>query len=77
MIDRLRRARIGVPMVGIGGVQSGVDVAEFLLAGASAVQLGTRSFVEPGAGARVVGELSEFLREQRVERAASLIGALE
>jgi dihydroorotate dehydrogenase (NAD+) catalytic subunit len=64
---------VGVPVVGSGGVTSGLDVAEFMLAGASAVQVGTASFVrEPRA---ILDEFSDYLARAGLD-AARLTGAL-
>jgi dihydroorotate dehydrogenase (NAD+) catalytic subunit len=52
-------AVVGVPIVGMGGVSSGVDAAEMLAAGATLVAVGTESFRDPGAGNRIAAELSE------------------
>ena len=48
---------VGIPVVGMGGIASGRDAVEFLLAGAAAVQVGTASFVHPDAAVRIVREL--------------------
>ena len=71
-LDEVREA-----LSGIGGITSGEDVAEFLLAGASCVQVGTQSFAEPGASARIVRELADFLRETGATSARELVGALD
>ena len=64
---------VGVPVLGGGGVTSGEDVAEFMLAGATVVQVGTASFVrDPG---EILSEFSAYLRESRMN-AAELTGAL-
>jgi dihydroorotate dehydrogenase (NAD+) catalytic subunit len=55
------RAAVGLPIVGMGGISSGADAAEFLALGASIVAVGTESFRDPRAGSRVAAEL-EFLR---------------
>ena len=52
MVHLVAREKLGGPGCGIGGVSSGEDAAEFLLAGATAVQVGTQSFVEPDAALR-------------------------
>ncbi|MGQ0832049.1 MAG: dihydroorotate dehydrogenase, partial [Microthrixaceae bacterium] len=52
----------GLPIVGVGGVARGVDAAELMLAGASAVQVGTATFADPRAPARVLRELGEWAR---------------
>jgi dihydroorotate dehydrogenase (NAD+) catalytic subunit len=71
------RALPGVPVVGCGGVASGEDVVEYLLAGASAVALGSVHFAEPRAAARVLRELGAFCRDESVAAVADLIGATE
>ncbi len=67
----------GVPIVGCGGVQTGDDVAEYLLAGASAVEIGTAHFAEPRAGARIAREFEESMHRLGVDRVADLVGMLE
>ena len=68
---------LGVPLIGMGGVRTGEDAAEFMLAGASAVAVGTASFVDPTAAIRVLDGLAEYCRGQGFTRAAELSGALE
>jgi len=68
--------KVGLPVIGIGGVETVDDVVEFLLAGASAVQVGTALFRDPRAAERLAGELPERLSELGVERAADLVGAV-
>ena len=53
--------RVKLPLIGIGGIASWMDAAEFLLAGASAVQIGTANFVNPRVAADVLGGLTEWL----------------
>jgi dihydroorotate dehydrogenase (NAD+) catalytic subunit len=66
-----------VPLVGIGGIESGRDAAEFLLAGASAVQVGTAIFRDPAAPLRILAELAELCEEQGVRDISELIGGLQ
>jgi len=68
---------VDVPVVGIGGIQSGTDVVEFMLAGASAVQIGTATFREPTACVDIIKQLRDYLRESNMTRVTDLIGALE
>ena len=68
---------VTIPVIGMGGIMTGRDVAEFLLCGASAVMVGTASIADPFACVRIVDELESFLREQNVSTARELIGALE
>ena len=66
-----------VPISGIGGIASGEDVVEFLLAGATTVQVGTQSFAEPHAARRIRDELVQFMREEKVSDVRELVGALQ
>lgn len=67
---------VRIPIVGMGGIMSGRDAFEFLLAGASAVAVGTASFVDPNASLRVVKELEALLQEQQVKRVCEIVGGL-
>jgi dihydroorotate dehydrogenase (NAD+) catalytic subunit len=73
MVYQVARALPGVPLMGIGGISSLPDVLEFLAAGATAIQIGTASFKEPGIAGRLVDELSSYCAERGVS-AASLVG---
>lgn len=66
-----------VPIIGMGGVQSWQDTVEFILAGASAVAVGTALFGDPSTPNRIVDGLTGYLRKLKVARLADLIGALE
>jgi dihydroorotate dehydrogenase (NAD+) catalytic subunit len=67
--------QVDVPIIGVGGIQSIDDVMEFLLAGASAVQVGTANFYNPGVSGRLVDELADLLTSEQTTL-AELIGAL-
>jgi dihydroorotate dehydrogenase (NAD+) catalytic subunit len=67
---------VSVPVVGMGGIMTGEDAVEFMLAGATAVAVGTASFVDPTSAIRVVDGITEWCREQGVGRVSDLIGAL-
>ena len=60
----------------MGGIASGEDAAEFLVAGASAVEVGTATFWDPASPLRVARELGEFLRQEKIAGARDLIGTL-
>lgn len=68
---------VQIPVVGLGGITSGLDAAEFMIAGASAVEVGTVNFWEPAAAVRIAGELDEFLREKRIAHVASIVGTVD
>jgi dihydroorotate dehydrogenase (NAD+) catalytic subunit len=76
MVWEVHRALPEVPLVGIGGVMSGRDVVEFMLAGASAVQVGTAVFRDPAAPLRILAELQEFCDRQGVAAVRELVGGL-
>ena len=73
MVFEVARALPGVPLMGIGGISELSDVLEFLAAGATAVQVGTANFKEPGVSGRLVEELGAYCRERRVP-VADLVG---
>ena len=66
MVFQVARALPGVPLMGIGGISDLSDVLEFLAAGASAVQIGTANFRDPGVSGRLVKELRAYCAERRV-----------
>ena len=65
-----------VPLIGCGGIRRGSDVVEYLMAGASAVAMGTVHFAEPKAGRRIHGELARWCRRNGVEAVADLTGTV-
>jgi dihydroorotate dehydrogenase (NAD+) catalytic subunit len=67
---------VNIPVVGLGGIASGEDAAEFLIAGAQAVQVGTSTFWNPRAPLRVTRELDRFLRREKIATVAELVGTL-
>jgi dihydroorotate dehydrogenase (NAD+) catalytic subunit len=77
MVYQVHRAGVPLPISGIGGIQNGQDAVEFFLAGASTVQVGTQSFVDPAASERIVGEIAEFCRRDGISDVRELIGAIK
>lgn len=67
----------GLPIVGVGGVSTGADAAELVLAGASAVQVGTATFADPRAPVRVLAGLRTWAADQGVGRLEELVGAAQ
>ena len=76
MVHQVHRALPEVPISGMGGIATGEDVVEFLLVGATTVQVGTQSFAEPGAAARILDELARFCDEEKITDVRELRGAL-
>jgi len=68
---------VKVPVIGIGGIMSASDALEFMLAGATAVQVGTASFVNPGAAQEIAQGMERWLIDHGVDDVRSLIGALQ
>ena len=68
---------VKIPVVGLGGIASGEDAAEFMIAGATAVQVGTATFWDPSSPLRIAKELGAFLRQERIPTARSLTGTLK
>jgi dihydroorotate dehydrogenase (NAD+) catalytic subunit len=68
---------VDIPVIGIGGITTGEDVVEFMLAGAAAVQVGTASFWDPSATEKIVSQVERWCVDHRVEKIVDLIGGLE
>lgn len=77
MVYQVHRAGIGIPISGIGGIQNGTDAIEFILAGASTIQVGTQNFIDPASPERIVREMEEFCRQSGVADVRELVGALK
>ena len=75
MVYEAARA-VKIPVIGLGGISQGLDAAEFLIAGASAVEVGTANFWDPGATVKIARELEEMLPQLGVSTASDLVGTL-
>jgi dihydroorotate dehydrogenase (NAD+) catalytic subunit len=67
---------VNIPVIGMGGISTAADVVEFMLAGATAVQIGTASYWDPCATEKIVDELKSWCEEHSVTRLADLTGGL-
>ena len=67
---------VKIPVIGMGGISTAVDIVEFMLAGATAVQIGTASYWDPVATEKIVAELQTWCVEHNVERLADLTGGM-
>lgn len=68
---------VKIPVIGLGGIASGRDAMEFILAGATAVQVGTANFLNPAVCAEVIDYIADYCRRHNVPSVTSLIGALD
>jgi dihydroorotate dehydrogenase (NAD+) catalytic subunit len=75
MVYQVAKA-VHIPVVGLGGIMTGTDVAEFMLCGARAVMIGTANLITPTAMARIKAELLAFMAEQRIDDVNELVGSL-
>jgi len=77
MVWQVHRALPDAPIVGMGGISTGTDAVEFMLAGATAVAVGTATFVNPTAATDVVEGIEAYMTQYGVEDVNELIGAVE
>lgn len=68
---------VKVPVIGLGGIMNGRDAIEFLLAGATAVQVGTANFVDPSVTGKIVDEIEEYLNRHNISSINEIIGGLQ
>ena len=68
---------VKVPVVGLGGIASGRDAIEFLLAGATAVQIGTANFVDPQVTVKAIDYIEHYLKRHQITSVRELIGGME
>lgn len=76
MVYQVARA-VDIPVIGVGGIVHGVDALEFLIAGATAVQVGTANFVDPRAMLNVIEEIEAFCVAEGIEDLRKLIGSIQ
>jgi dihydroorotate dehydrogenase (NAD+) catalytic subunit len=76
MVWQVARA-VKLPIIGIGGITSATDALEFMLAGATAVQVGTANFLSPGIAQKIVQDMERYLAENGIKDVKELIGSLE
>jgi dihydroorotate dehydrogenase (NAD+) catalytic subunit len=67
---------VKIPVVGMGGIATGEDAAEFLIAGATAVEVGTATFWNPAAPVNIARELGAFLKQEKIAQVTELVGTL-
>jgi dihydroorotate dehydrogenase (NAD+) catalytic subunit len=67
---------VAIPVVGLGGIMNSSDAIEFMLAGASAVQIGTASFVEPDSSVRIIDGINDYCTRHNIGRVSEITGSL-
>ncbi len=67
---------VNIPVIGLGGISNGLDAVEFMMAGASAIQIGTINFVNPMAGKEIIEEIESFLKEQGIKDINEIVGII-
>jgi dihydroorotate dehydrogenase (NAD+) catalytic subunit len=76
LVHELHRV-IQIPIIGLGGIESPPDIAEYMIVGASAVEVGTAHFVDPRASERLVGGLEMWCRDEKIFEISTLRGSLQ
>lgn len=69
--------RVSIPVIGIGGIETAEDAMEFMVAGATAVQVGTANFVNPRASEEVVEGIGDYVLREKLQSVRELIGSLQ
>lgn len=68
---------VKIPIVGIGGIMTAADAIEFILAGATAIEVGTANFIDPAICSKIVDGIDDYLNRHNISSVKDLIGALE
>ncbi len=75
MVWQVKKA-VKIPVIGLGGIMNASDAIEFMLAGASAIQVGTANFIDPGISVKIVEGITEWCQRQGVREVASIVGEI-
>lgn len=68
--------RVSIPVIGLGGIMTAEDALEFMIAGASAVQIGTANFINPCATIEIIGGIRHYLEDSRIKNVRDIVGTL-
>ena len=68
---------VGIPVIGLGGIMNWKDAVEFILAGATAIQIGTANFIDPTVSLKVVEGINDYLNRHGFSSVTDIVGALE
>jgi dihydroorotate dehydrogenase (NAD+) catalytic subunit len=75
MVWQVHKA-VKVPVIGLGGIMNATDAIEFLLAGASAIQVGTANFIDPSVSVKIVDGIEAYMIRHKIGSVKELVGAL-
>jgi dihydroorotate dehydrogenase (NAD+) catalytic subunit len=75
-VHEVRRA-VSIPIIGIGGIMTAEDAIEFMIVGATLVQVGTALFIDPAAGVGIARGIEAFMIEQKIDSVSDLVGSLD
>lgn len=75
MVHEVAKA-VNIPVIGLGGISTGLDAIEFMMAGASAIQIGTVNFFNPLAGMEIIKEIEEFCKQEGINDINDIIGII-
>ena len=67
---------VKIPIVGIGGIMNATDAIEFLLAGSSAIQVGTANFIDPQISIKIIDGIEDYCKKNGISQVSDLIGGL-
>jgi len=67
---------VSIPLIGIGGIATVEDALEFMIAGASAIQVGTANFYDPGASIKIVDALEDYCTQNGLENISEIVGTV-
>ena len=69
--------KVRIPILGIGGIMNGKDALEFLIAGASAIQVGTANFMNPQASLEILNDIKHFMKQEKISGLSGIIGSVK
>jgi len=75
MVHEVSKA-VDIPVIGLGGISTGKDAIEFMMAGASAIQIGTVNFENPMAGKEIIEEMMQFCISQGIKNINEIVGII-
>lgn len=68
---------VKIPVIGMGGISSAIDAIEFMLAGSTAIQIGTYNFIDPAISMKVIDGIEDYLKRHKLNSVSEIIGKLE